>query len=60
MYRFNNIIYKSRIKYQKFKLKDILQKFDEKLTTTENMYKNWYRKIYDCWHYKFIYKKEID
>lgn len=42
-----NILY-SRIKFQKHKLKNILPIYDEKLTETENMYDNGYRKIYDC------------
>ena len=41
-----NILY-SRNKFQKHKLKNILQNFDENLTETENMYINGYRKIYD-------------
>ena len=38
----------SRIKYQKHKLNNVLDKYDVKLTETENMYENGYRKIYDC------------
>lgn len=48
----------SRIKYQKHKLKDILENFDETLTESQNMYNNGYRKIYDCWNLVFVYKKE--
>ena len=38
----------SRQTFQKHKLKDKLEMFDENLTETENMYNNGYRKIYDC------------
>ncbi len=38
----------SRIKFQKHKLKDLLENFDEELTENENMYRNGYNKIYDC------------
>jgi len=38
----------SRIKFQKHKLKNLLEVFDENLTESENMYSNNYRKIYDC------------
>lgn len=41
----NNL--ESRVKYQKHKLKDILEVFDENLTESENMYNNDFRKIYD-------------
>ena len=46
----------SRIKYQKHKLKDLLDNFDEKLTETENMLNNGYRIIYDCGN--LVYVKE--
>lgn len=38
----------SREQFQKHKLKDKLNVFDEDLTETENMFNNGYRKIYDC------------
>ncbi len=38
----------SRIKFQKHKLKDLLENFDEELTESENMHTNGYSKIYDC------------
>lgn len=50
-----NILY-SRVKYQKHKLKDKLDVFDPKLSETENMYNNGYRKIYDCGNKKYIKK----
>jgi hypothetical protein len=38
----------SRVKFQKHKLKNLLEFFDDNLTETENMYLNGFRKIYDC------------
>ncbi len=38
----------SRIKFQKHKLKDLLENFDEELTEKENMKNNKYKIIYDC------------
>lgn len=38
----------SRITYQKHKLKDKLKIFDETLSESENMFKNGYRRIWDC------------
>lgn len=43
-----NPILESRIKYQKHKLKDILEDFDSTLTEVENMYNNGYNRIFDC------------
>lgn len=37
----------SRINFQKGKLKNILSNFDEKLSESENMFNNGFRKIYD-------------
>lgn len=45
----------SRHKYQKHKLKDILNIYDENLSETMNMYNNGYRKIYDCGNLIFEY-----
>lgn len=47
---------RSSIDYQKHKLKDKLEIFDEDLTESENMYNNWYRKIYDSWNLVYIFK----
>jgi len=44
----------SRIKFQKHKLKEQLESFDNSLTETENMYNNDYRKIYDCGNLVFV------
>lgn len=43
----------SRVKFQKHKLKDILEVYDENLSETENMFNNDYRRIYDCGNLKF-------
>ena len=45
---FKNLKLESRIKYQKYKLKDILEVFDESKTEVENMIANGYHMIYDC------------
>ena len=44
----------SRVKFQKHKLKELLQKFDETLTEEENMYANGYWKIWDCGQDRWI------
>ena len=43
----------SRVKFQKHKLKDKLNTFDENLSEAENMFNNDYRRIYDCGNLKF-------
>ena len=51
----------SRVKYQKHKLKTILEKFDETKTEVENMQDNGYNRIFDCGNlvYEKIYEKWI-
>jgi len=44
----HNLVLQSRIQYQKHKLKDKLENFNLKLTESENMYNNGFRKIFDC------------
>lgn len=44
----------SRVKFQKHKLKELLQKFDETLTEEQNMYANGYWKIWDCGQDRWI------
>lgn len=44
----------SRIKFQKHKLKAILENFDEKLTEVENMKNNGYFRIWDCGNMVFV------
>ena len=53
-----DFILHSRIEFQKHKLKDKLENFDEKLTESENMYNNGYRKIYDCGN--LVYEMKLD
>ena len=43
----------SRIKFQKHKLKNILENFNEDKTELENVLDNNYRIIYDCGNYKY-------
>ena len=47
----------SRVKFQKHKLKDILEVYDENLSEAENMFNNNYRRIYDCGNLIFEYLK---
>ena len=44
----------SRMKYQKHKLKNILEKFDENKTEYENMKENGFSKIYDCGNFTYV------
>jgi hypothetical protein len=46
----------SRNKYQKHKLKDILQKFNPTLTEWDNMQLNDYDRIWDCGNYVFSFE----
>ena len=46
----------SRIKFQKHKLKNILEKFDSKLSESENMFNNGYRRIFDCGNLVYEFK----
>ena len=44
----------SRIQFQKFKLKNILQNFDPKFTEIQNMKNNGFSQIYDCGNLVFV------
>jgi hypothetical protein len=44
---------RSRVQFQKHKLKDILEIFDKTLTESENMFNNGYRRIWDCGNYVY-------
>ena len=46
-FKANEGILYSRFKFQKHKLKNILENFDKNLTAEQNMFLNKYRKIYD-------------
>lgn len=43
----------SRIKFQKHKQKDLLEKFDPEKSESQNMKDNKYRRIFDCGNYVF-------
>lgn len=47
----------SRLKFQKHKLKDLLENYDENLTEIDNMRLNGYKIIYDYGNYVFIWTK---
>lgn len=44
----------SRLKFQKHKLKNILENFDPEKTEAENMFANGYRRLWDSGHYKLL------
>lgn len=48
----------NRLKYQKHKLKNVLENFDPKLTEAQNMKNNKYYQIFDCGNIKVKYSKE--
>jgi len=45
----------SRMKYQKHKLNEVLEVYDESKTEYENMMMNGYTRIWDCGNLKFVY-----
>lgn len=47
----------ARQKFQKHKLKGLLETFDESLSETENMWRNGYRKLYNAGYRKFVLKR---
>ncbi len=49
----------SRVKFQKHKLKDLLDNFIQELTEEENMNNNGYTRIYDCGNKVFIWDTGI-
>ena len=51
-------ILESRIKYQKWKQKDLLENFDENLTGKENMLNNGYRIVYDAGNLTYEWKND--
>jgi hypothetical protein len=46
-----------RVNYQKHKLSNLLEKYDESLTEYENMLNNRYHRIWDCGNYVFVFNK---
>jgi hypothetical protein len=47
----------SRVKFQKHKLKGILETFDSSQTEYQNMVANGWDRVWDCGNAKFVYKK---
>jgi hypothetical protein len=45
------------MKFQKHKLKKILNTYNDKYAVNENLFNNGYRIIYDCGNYKYILNK---
>ena len=54
---FKGLIIENRIKYQKHKLKFLLENFDQNKTEVENMYNNGFTRIWDCGNLKLKYTK---
>jgi hypothetical protein len=52
----NGLELESREKYQKHRLKSILEKFNPLKTEKENMHDNEKFEIYDSGNYKYLYK----
>jgi very-short-patch-repair endonuclease len=50
-------ILESRVKYQKHKLKNILETYDDTLTEWENMQLNGYDRVWDCGNSTWIWNK---
>jgi hypothetical protein len=48
----------SRMKFQKHKLSEVLEKFDTTLSEEDNMFANGYKKMLDCGNHVFVWKKE--
>ncbi len=48
----------NRQDFQKHKLKQKLENFDENKTEIENMFDNNYRILYDAGHYRYVYNKQ--
>jgi len=53
-YYFKDDVLESRIKYQKHKLINLLEKYDPELTEADNMYINGYNRIWDCGNDVFV------
>jgi len=53
-----SMILESRLQFQKHKLEWLLEKYDETIIAHENMFNNWYRRIWDCWNKVFIYNQK--
>ena len=55
-FRGQSLVLESRVKYQKHRLADVLEKFDPEKTEMQNMADNGYYAIYDCGNK--VYAKE--
>ena len=53
----SNIRRLSRLQFQKHKLKNVLQNYDEKLSEEKNMRNNGYYRIYDCGNLVYLWQK---
>lgn len=51
------IVLENRLKFQKHKLKNLLENFDQNLTEYQNMYNNGYERIWDCGNSVWILNK---
>lgn len=54
-YYFKNGITYSRQSFQKNKLKSVLEVFDDKLSESQNMFNNKYRRYWDAGHHRLIF-----
>lgn len=57
IYLKNGDVAGTRQKFQKHKLKDMLEIFDGSLSEKENMFNNGFSVMYDCGNYIFEYTK---
>lgn len=49
----------SRNRFQKHKLAKLLDVFDDKLSESQNMFNNGYRRIWDAGHHRLIYTQQV-
>jgi len=54
----DRIVLESRVKYQKHKLKEILENFDPNKTEQQNMIDNGYGIVYDCGQKVYVWSRE--
>lgn len=58
-FKLNSLELHNRIEFQKHKLKDMLDSYDETLSEYENMELNGYARIFDCGNKVFIWENNI-
>ena len=56
--KIDELTLRSRIQFQKHKLKDLLKEYNDDMTEFENMTLNGYDRIWDCGNKKYIWKKD--